>query len=186
MSKLTEQIGLRLRAARRAAKFKSARIFAAQHNIPESTYSQHETGKRALNPDMLLRYSELLDMNPGWLLTGEGMPYFLPKEDPENTADIYQKIVNLKNYINVSVVDIPIKKDQQIGIDMELFSEIFREITRSFAASNMSFTCKECVEFCAEVYNTVVATSIEQKNRKAVINISIASLKRGINKKAKN
>jgi transcriptional regulator with XRE-family HTH domain len=181
MSKITEQIGLRLRAARRAAHFRSARTFAAQHTIPESTYSQHETGKRALNPDMLLRYSELLGINPGWLLTGEGMPYSL-KDKEFDEDSIYQKIMHLKNYINISINAIPVQKDQQIGINEQLFNEIFRELTRSFAASKMSLTCKECVDFCAEVYNNVVASSIAQKNHRAVINLSIASLKRGIKK----
>lgn len=176
MSKLTEQIGLRLRAARRAANFRSARTFAAQYNIPASTYSQHETGKRALNPDMLLRYSDLFGMNPGWLLTGEGMPYSLKNKELDE-ENIYQKILSLKNYINVSTNAIPVKKDQQVGISEQLFNEIFRELTKSFAASNMSLTCKECVEFCAEVYNSV-AISIEQKDRRAIINLSIASLKK--------
>lgn len=73
MSRLSQQqIGTRLREARRAAGYSSARYFATTHNIPESTYSQHETGKRSLSVDMLLHYSTLLQVNPGWLLTGMG------------------------------------------------------------------------------------------------------------------
>ncbi len=64
-----------MRAARRAAGYSSARDFATRHEIPESTYSQHETGKRSLSVNMLLRYSEVLNANPGWLLTGVGVPY---------------------------------------------------------------------------------------------------------------
>jgi transcriptional regulator with XRE-family HTH domain len=68
--KLSEQIGLRLKAARRAANYKSARAFAARHGISISTYSQHEMGLRSLKPKLLLRYSELLGVSPHWLLTG--------------------------------------------------------------------------------------------------------------------
>ena len=58
MSKSTE-IGLRLKAARKAAAYRTACAFANAHDIPVSTYSQHENGKRVLNADMLLQYSEL-------------------------------------------------------------------------------------------------------------------------------
>ena len=74
MSIINKQIGVRLRAARRYAEYSSAKAFAKKHSIAESTYSQHETGKRALNAEALAHYSELLNINPGWLLTGQGQP----------------------------------------------------------------------------------------------------------------
>lgn len=71
MAELDVQIGKRLQIARKSLGFKSARSFARQHNIPESTYSQHETGKRSLNPNTMLNYCERLNINPGWLVTGK-------------------------------------------------------------------------------------------------------------------
>lgn len=70
MNELDIQIGKRLRAARLACGYKSARSFAIKHKIPESTYSQHETGKRSLNPEMLCFYSEKFHVHPGWLIHG--------------------------------------------------------------------------------------------------------------------
>jgi transcriptional regulator with XRE-family HTH domain len=70
-NKLTEEMGLRLRSARRAAGYKSARAFAIQHGISQSTYSQHETGKRSLVSKALLRYCQLFRISPAWLLTGK-------------------------------------------------------------------------------------------------------------------
>jgi transcriptional regulator with XRE-family HTH domain len=70
-NKLSEQIGIRLRAARRAAKYRSAREFALKQGISQSTYSQHETGKRSLTPELLCRYAKLLGVSPNWLLTGD-------------------------------------------------------------------------------------------------------------------
>ena len=63
-------IGRRLQIARKALGFKSARSFARHHNIPESTYSQHETGKRSLNPSILTTYCAHLSVTPGWVISG--------------------------------------------------------------------------------------------------------------------
>lgn len=186
MSKISEQIGLRLRAARRAASFKSARTFATQHKIPESTYSQHETGKRSLNPDMLLRYSELLDIDPGWLLTGEGVPYSCDGYGQEQQECIKQKILNLKNYVNVSTDAVSVTNNDPAVVDVQLFSEILRETAKVIAIDNIHLTSTELLEFCSEVYNSVVSISIDQQNRRSVINISIASLRRGLRSKGKN
>jgi transcriptional regulator with XRE-family HTH domain len=71
MAELDLLIGKRLQTARKALGFKSARSFARQHGIPESTYSQHETGKRSLNPTTMVAYCERLKIKPGWLITGE-------------------------------------------------------------------------------------------------------------------
>ena len=71
MTELDVMIGKRLQTARKALGFKSARSFARQHGIPESTYSQHETGKRSLNPTTMVAYCDRLKIKPGWLVTGD-------------------------------------------------------------------------------------------------------------------
>ncbi len=68
---LDEAIGKRLQKARKSKGFSSARSFARQYKIPESTYSQHENGKRSLNPKTLLFYAECFEVDPTWLLTGK-------------------------------------------------------------------------------------------------------------------
>lgn len=74
MPELDALIGQRLKKSRKALGFKSARSFARHHGIPESTYSQHETGKRSLNPTTLVSYCEQLKISPGWLISGEEKP----------------------------------------------------------------------------------------------------------------
>jgi hypothetical protein len=71
MDNLDQKIGMRLRKARKLRGYKSARAFAIKHSIPESTYSQHETGKRSLSPTIVLSYCGHLDIEPGWLLAGD-------------------------------------------------------------------------------------------------------------------
>ena len=179
MSKLSEQIGLRLRSARRAANFKSARTFAFQYNIPESTYSQHETGKRSLSPEMLLRYSDLLNVDPSWLLTGEGSP----NQDQVKQEMTSPEIQNLKDYLDGSVNTIPPIKDRIALVDMDLFIDVLRAIAVTFSNDKIRVGYEELLEFCIEVYNDVVTSAVNGRNRNSLINLSIFSLKRGINKK---
>ena len=72
---LTEKVGQRLRLARQAAGYKTARAFAQHFEIAQSTYSQYETGKRSFSVNILIRFSEFLDINPNWLLFGK-LPMF--------------------------------------------------------------------------------------------------------------
>lgn len=60
----------RLKAARQKSGFKSARNFANDYNIAESTYIQHESGKRTMNLSNIIKYSNILKINTTWLLTG--------------------------------------------------------------------------------------------------------------------
>jgi transcriptional regulator with XRE-family HTH domain len=70
------KLGARLRAARKAAGYKTAKEFVEKNNIPASTYSQHETGSRKKPNDKILKtYSELLKISFEWLKTGEGNPF---------------------------------------------------------------------------------------------------------------
>ena len=71
MQTLVTTLGLRLRAARKAAGFKTAREFSHTQAIAQSTYGQYETGKRALNAEALVRFCRALNINAHWLLLGE-------------------------------------------------------------------------------------------------------------------
>src|SRR5215472_1138998 len=50
--------GRRLRAAREAAGFRSAREAALRYEWPESTYRAHEAGKRTIGQDDAERYAK--------------------------------------------------------------------------------------------------------------------------------
>lgn len=175
---ISEQIGTRLRAARKAAGYKSAKIFASQHGIAESTYSQHETGKRTLNADMLFQYSNIFGISPGWLLTGEGAPYSL--HDRHKEQILYQELQDLKNYSNFS--NIPPIQGKIALVDMDLLTEVLREIAPMFSDSEIHLTCEELIEFCIDIYNSVITTTSNKEDRKSIIELSVSSLKRGIKK----
>ena len=62
----------RLKQARLAAGFKTAKEFSDTHYIAQATYSTHESGKRGLKLQTAQHYAELLNVSTAWILTGEG------------------------------------------------------------------------------------------------------------------
>ena len=74
--------GQRLRLAREARGFKSARLAAQAMGMPVSTYGAHERaeeGGRDFGPDEARRYARRFGVTPEWLLTGWGHG---PGDDP--------------------------------------------------------------------------------------------------------
>lgn len=64
----------RLKFARFAAGYRTAKEFSDKHGIPQPTYSNHESGGRSLLPDVAADYATKLgNTSAGWLLTGEGI-----------------------------------------------------------------------------------------------------------------
>lgn len=67
-----EAFGRRLQDARIAAGFRTRQQFSSTHGINDSVYSRHESGDRMPQRSTVLRYSQLLKVSVGWLLSGEG------------------------------------------------------------------------------------------------------------------
>src|SRR4051812_36151627 len=98
---LTEDIAKRVRAARKAAGYKSAKEFANRYKIPLSTYSQHETGKRSINAELIINYSSYFTINPCWLLTGNGEPFFDDDQNQkERKAIIERETFSISHKVN--------------------------------------------------------------------------------------
>jgi SOS-response transcriptional repressor LexA len=62
----------RLRQARAAAGFQSARQAALAFGWPEATYAQHENGTRGVRADTAQKYAAAFEVSPGWIMHGEG------------------------------------------------------------------------------------------------------------------
>jgi phage repressor protein C with HTH and peptisase S24 domain len=62
----------RLRAAREAAGFKSARDAAQRFRWRASTYMAHENGQNGIRTEPALAYARAFGVDPGWLMTGIG------------------------------------------------------------------------------------------------------------------
>lgn len=68
---LKQQICERLKQARQAHGFNTAKAFALSNGLKISTYSLHEAGTRAMSFEIIEHYCKLLAINPKWLLTGQ-------------------------------------------------------------------------------------------------------------------
>lgn len=69
---MADPIADRLKVARKARGFRTAKEFAEKHGIPQPTYAMHEKGTRGLKREVALEYAEHLDVTLDWLLKGEG------------------------------------------------------------------------------------------------------------------
>lgn len=65
-----ESIADRLRMAREAAGFKTAKAAAESIGVPYVTYSSHETGGRGVPRERALQYARRFKVSVDWLLTG--------------------------------------------------------------------------------------------------------------------
>lgn len=72
MYSLKEAICERLKQARLALGFSTAKAFALSHGLKISTYSLHEAGTREMSFETIEQYSRHLKINLSWLLTGMG------------------------------------------------------------------------------------------------------------------
>lgn len=159
MSGLDQEIGKRLRKARKLRGYKSARAFAIEQKIPESTYSQHETGKRSLSPEIVLRYSECLKVGPGWLLSGhETNPGFSSEvaSSVEVSLHASNRHIAHQQSKNTSVA----VTDNLVVIDMDLFISVLKKAIQKYITSDISADkLEELVEYCLESYNGIIKVS---------------------------
>jgi transcriptional regulator with XRE-family HTH domain len=70
----------RLKAAREAANFESAKAAAEAMGVPVASYIQHENGSRGFKRDRAEQYARRFRTTPEWLLLGRG-------DAPEPSAD---------------------------------------------------------------------------------------------------
>ena len=93
-----QAIGMRLKAARQAANYSSARDFALAHNLHPNSYSKHESGEMAMAVDKALLYTQLLNISIQWLLTGNGKPTADSKKN--NHIQHFLNAIQLQNELH--------------------------------------------------------------------------------------
>lgn len=178
MKCLTEAIAARLSAARRV-RYDSARSFAKEFNLPESTYSQHETGKRALSVNALMEYSDRLNVDPGWMLTGDGLPYPEEHDCTEKQAELYGHLNDLdKEQLFECEQRFLIQHDYAM-LDVPLFKEVLLRILE-VSRNHSEIEAEDLLEFAFDAYNSVVQTSADVEDKIKMIELSIKSLMCGI------
>lgn len=181
MLNLIEQIGARLKIARIASGYRTAKDFAEEHNISNSTYSQHETGKRQINIDTLVKYAELISVNPSWLVSGKG-PVCPPcAENRDIEKNISSKIEKLEQNGTIPAVEAPLIYDDRISyVDIGLLKKIISQIIPILKESNSTIDNVKIVEFCFDVYNKLIITTVDDETKKVLIELCISSFFKGV------
>lgn len=181
MANLNKHIGLRLKIARKSAGYNTAIEFSTKFNIPKSTYAQHESGNRSLTAELIIYYTDLLCLDPGWLLTGYGYPCPLDKNKNMRKKIIDEEIKKLQEgnkLLRVPHTQI-LSDDTSASINMELFKLILITAFKAVMEKKLSIEAEELINFCIDVYNNVDILSVPMNEKEKIIELSLKSMLRG-------
>lgn len=178
MSSINEQVGLRLKIARKTAGYKTAIDFAQASGIAKSTYAQHEKGSRSLNAEQLMDYADKLKVNPGWLLTGNGHPCPLCEDKQVRKAKIDKEITILQENGKLPTIAYPLiaEEDDSALINMKLFSEILSQTIGEVFSRQFPIQANDLIGFCIEIYNSVAFLQDNNKDREKIVQLSVHSM----------
>lgn len=180
MTFILQDIPKRLKIARIAAGYRTARDFIRVHGIPVSTYSQHERGERVLTLENVGYYSNILNIDPAWLLTGKGNP--CGHQANENLEK--QIILAQEQMINTGELDateIPIinSENNYATINVLVFRKILEQLIpllRFIPDPKNS----DAVDFCFEIYNRIITTNADENDRIMLIKFCFDSFFKGL------
>jgi hypothetical protein len=174
-----DNVGIRLKTARMAAGFKSAKQFCDKHQISSSTYSLHETGGRNIKPKVAERYSKLLGINAVWLLTGAGSPYAkLADERPLS----HDEFAELLKHQGVEAVKTAISKKNAFleYVDPLLFCEIVIRMINILQSKNFHLETIELSKKAVEIYKDISISSDDREAQVTMIELAMTTFKRKI------
>lgn len=88
--------GQRLKFARVAAGYRTARAFSDKFGIPQSTYSLHESDGRGLTEDVAVQYADWLgNCSAAWLQYAEGRSPMTGIDDVKHIQEVVPAPLNL-------------------------------------------------------------------------------------------
>ncbi|MES2030881.1 MAG: helix-turn-helix transcriptional regulator [Pseudomonadota bacterium] len=109
-------MGDRLKVARVAAGYNSARAAAMNRGWKVSTYSAHENGQNDFGPEDAIKYAKAFKTSPGYLLTGEPRPTLgVPMTDPVEALKHIRTLIRAASQIDdVEVIHKNLKEAEAI------------------------------------------------------------------------
>lgn len=178
--KFIDNISKRLKIARFSCGYSTAKDFTEKFNIPASTYSQHENGKRSLSLENIMFYSDLLQINHIWLITGQGNP---SKNDNPNefVGKIYleQEKLFASGGMEADEVELISLEKQYSTVNLRLLKTIFQELL-PLLKHIPDKEIEDVVNFCFELYNKVLSVHADEKERLKLIRICLESFFNGL------
>ena len=180
MNPIVINVSKRLKIARIASGYKTAKEFTEKYNIPTSTYCQHEGAKRALSIENLLNYAELTNVDPAWLLTGEGNPCGI-----DGNKEVEQKI--LDEIIKSSKKgEIELNQTPQITLENK-FSNVNVVVLRNIFLELLpllkyipNVKMEEAINFCFDLYNKIISVDTDDKGKSDLIRMCLESFFKGM------
>ncbi|TNF66273.1 MAG: XRE family transcriptional regulator [Gammaproteobacteria bacterium] len=180
-----ENAGTRLRKARIAAGYKTAKAFCQANNIPTSTYSLHETNKRCLKPQLAEKYAKLLGVNVAWLLTGLGS--CCPPSSEQSTQRVLsteelkaQLAKSQNNQFNAIIEQSFSIHDSQVNL--LLFTKLIVKIVKMLDETNQSWDLYRITQQATELYQDIIESSDLAEEQLNMVNFAIKNLKRNTNR----
>ncbi len=165
-------LSARLKAARKAAGYKTSKEFIEKNKIPPSTYSQHETGRRKPNDNLIKQYSKLLNVNFDWLKIGEGDPY----------AD-KQLVVKQKKFLQEEMLDLSQWKSVAASaeiINESLLTEILKQLLELHKTAE--FPIETIANTASGIYTDIVSIEKSCDIQVKLVTTAVSAFKRYINK----
>ncbi len=157
------RFGARLRAARKAAGFKTSLSFTRKYKIPQSTYSQHESGTRNPDEQAMKNYSKCLGVRYEWLNNGDGLPY--------TKINTNQKTVMQEELLDIKPMS---KSTQLVEIDhQELLVKILDELIRFNDKQKHKLNISKIVSDAVALYQDIVSSG---ENRSAQLKMVIPAM----------
>lgn len=172
-------VGVRLKTARMAAGFKSAKEFCEKHNICSSTYSLHETGGRNLKPKIAQKYSDILEINVAWLLTGSGLPYKAKKSIEDMTISDTEFSELLKYNGNKDTkAHLHYKNEILNNVNPLLLCKIISNMTDIMRDLSFHLDLDQLSKKALEIYKDITSSNDNQEIQLSMVDLSITTFKR--------
>lgn len=152
--KRNQALGARIKAAMKAAGFKTAKEFCEKYDIPYLTFAQHTQGRRHPTSDFLKLYSEAFGVTAHWIETGEGSPLSNQKK-AKQVLKLSQKEIDKRLQINQLL---------HTALDTELLTEIIKQLL----VENNIMKAKDAeliAKGTAFIYNDITTLKEEQETK---------------------
>lgn len=173
-------ISTRLKIARIASGYHTSKEFAELNGIPLTTYCQLETGKRAMTIESLFNYSTWLNIEPSWLLTGQGNPCGeFGDKDLEQKILARQETLGRSGHLETSAIPTISLHNKYSNINIEIFKKVLHDLLPLLKDLPNSNT-DDVIDFCFELYNRIVTTDVEDDERGKLIKICLESFFSGL------
>ncbi len=159
MKQRDRALGARIKAAMKAAGYKTAREFCEKLNIPYLTFAQHTQGRRNPTDAFLKKYSKTFGVTVTWLKTGEGNPLLHTGSEKKEKRNKIKTA--LQNEINKSQFQI------EHMINVELLSTILVAVAK--LKKKYPLNEKKCANITANLYAQVIQTTTEKDLQKKMV-----------------